>query len=450
MKSNKSVSITPVADSQCHAATIAIDLPGDKSLTHRCIMLACISRGSFLLKEVSLGLDCLATMAVFRQLGCKLTLQGNDLVIQSPGWQKWSPQNLELDCQNSGTTARLLMGLFSGLENFIVVLDGDESLRSRPMSRITDFIDLAEGKYEYLAEKGYLPIKIIGSPLKNVEYHFSQASAQVKSAVMLSTLGGSKQQVRLPLGGRNHSELIMPKVGFAIDIETDQTHELIQVSYTQQDSWPKETLVPADPSALVFWLIILPSLKPKTKMVFSHVLLNPTRTAFFSVCAELGFEFDWQEPLENSIETVANLTVTYHNQKPSVSEQIWDGSLMIDEVPALASIALSTGKSIRFDKVEELRIKESDRLKKIRELVEIFGGLSQYKDGILTIASSREQTPKGVIDLGEDHRIVMCGVALTVAIKGSLTIQNGECASVSYPDFYRSLVKLQVANIDYQ
>ena len=419
-------------------------LPGDKSISHRSVIAACLARGDTKIFGLQRGEDCLATIEIFTELGCDIDLSHPDFVlVRSRGWESFD-KNLDFNfnAKNSGTTARLLMGLFACIPGLRTTLSGDESLSKRPMDRVVTLLQNIGADIQYLGIKGFLPLTISGKKLEPGSHQFGRASAQVKSAVMFASTSGAKQTITMPAGARDHTEKLLPYLGFEIDVKKDKT-ETVSAVLQKPVHVLGEYQVPSDPSAMIFWLIALPSLPPYTKMHFRNVLKNPTRTQYLKVLKQLGFTVEWSNTAVKFGESRGDLQFTYHNQT-LLSEISVDGKWCIDEVPALAAVATVAKKALSFRNVEELRIKESNRLDKTIELVRLFGAKAVYQDQHLKVSGQSLIKPKAEFASLGDHRLVMSYIMLCFSANSKNKVDSLGAHKVSYPHFLFELKKLGV------
>ncbi len=429
------------------AKELYIDLPGDKSISHRSIIAACIINGETKIYGLQQGEDCLATIEIFQSLGCEFDSSNSEFVlVTSKGLRGFDlSKPYEFDARNSGTTARLLLGLLSCIPGLQASIKGDESLSARPMDRVVDLLQNIGADIKYLGNEGFLPVSVLGKKLKVGEHLFYRASAQVKSAILLASSFGSRQSITLATGSRDHTEKLLPFLGYQVNIsQSDQ--ETVSAVLEKPCTALGEYHVPRDPSAMIFWLIALPVLNETLQMCFKCVLKNATRTYYLQIIKQLGFSFEWKDLNEKHGETRGDLFVTYHNQISSklVDEIIVDGTKCIDEVPALSAIATVAGKTLIFRNVEELKIKESNRLDKTIELARLFGAKASYMNKELRIEGRELINSDAFFHSLGDHRLVMSYVMLCFAANSKNKVDSLGAHKVSYPHFLNELKKLGV------
>ena len=294
-----------------------------------------------------------------------------------------------------------------------------------------------------LGENGFLPVRISGKKLEFGCHQFDRASAQVKSAMLLASTSGAKQSITLPVGSRDHTENILPHLGYDVDTHLSNL-ETVSAVLTKPVSVLHEYTVPTDPSAMIFWLIVLPIL-PSKKMKFKSVLRNPTRTRYLNILEQLGYSFEWKNTHDSHGESRGDISATYHNQGAVDEGPIQvDGKWCIDEIPALSAIATVAGKTLLFQNVEELKLKESNRLDKTIELVRIFGAEAVYENQSLRVVGRLLMNSEAVFASLGDHRLVMSYIMLCFASNSKNKVDSLGAHKVSYPQFMFELKKLGV------
>ncbi len=401
--------------------------PSDKSLTHRALIFGALaneSSQSTIINNPLMGEDCLNTRAILQKLGKNSTIGQHSISIPSNG--KLSGTELVLDCGNSGTTMRLLSGLFAGISGLKVELIGDDSLSRRPMGRVVK--PLRQMGADIFGETA--PIKISGKQLSGIDYQSPVASAQIKSAILLAGLNASSEvTISEPYKSRDHTERMLTSLGVKLEYPDDKT-----VKLKPGQSWdPFEFNVPGDISSAAFWLVAA-SLFANSKVMLTEVGINPTRSGILDVLQQVGvlvtqsnFRSELGEPVADlEISSVADL------QPFTISGDLVPK--LIDEIPVLCILATQCqGTSIVSD-AAELRVKETDR-------ISIIG------DGLLRMGANVELRPDGLvihgstplngiqIDSRGDHRIGMSFAIAASIAQGKTEILNSHSIKTSYPNF---------------
>jgi 3-phosphoshikimate 1-carboxyvinyltransferase len=401
--------------------------PGDKSISHRALILGAIAAGQSRLRGLSTGADVASTARCLRSLGADL--EGSNM--NGRGMRGLRQAAGMLDCGNSGTTMRLLAGVLAAQE-FSSELTGDESLRRRPMDRVVAPLR------EMGANAEWPPLRVGGGqqPLHGIEYTQPVASAQVKSAILLAALfAGGTTTVIEPLPTRNHTELMLRAMGADVKVEG------LRVSIGRTESLaPLDMDIPADFSAAAFWLVA-GGLTSDSRLRVLGVGVNPTRTAFAGVLAGSGFQIAFSNERAAGGELVADLEV-----RPASSLRPFDvsGPLaaeLIDELPVLAVAATQVpGRSLIAD-AAELRVKESDRITAMATGLAAMGADITAEDDGWTIRGRRELEGARVSSFG-DHRVAMALAVAGLLANGITEIEGAECVEISYPGFFDQLESL--------
>lgn len=406
-----------------------VRLPGDKSITHRAVFLGGVASGVSRVTGGSSARDVAASVAAMRTLGVEISGNGGELVVSGKGLHGLtggSEQDpLAIRCGNSGTTARLLMGLLCGAgvaARFI----GDHSLNSRPMERVAGPLRSAGARI--ICSGRTLPCLVGGGALRPFSYTLPVASAQVKSALLLAALFVRGEcTVVEPMRTRDHTERMLLAMGADLRRTGDRIvlrggHEL----------GPLSLQVPGDVSSAAFFTAAA-LLCPGSRLVLRDVLLNPTRTAVLQVLRRMGAHLE-VEPIRSQPEPAGNLTVTYSKLR-GVRVSGTQIPLLIDEIPVIAACALFARGKTEVRDARELRVKESDRIAAVVQMVRSFGGrIRELGDGFVVQGGSPLH-PAGV-DSHLDHRISMAASVIACAVRGASRISRAEAASVSFPEFF--------------
>lgn len=418
----------------------SLSVPGDKSISHRIAMLASIASGPSRITGLASSADCKATLDCIRKLGVAVEDNGSELVIRGEGLFGYRPsaQVVDLDAGNSGSTIRMLSGLLAG-QRFTSRIDGDASLRRRPMARIVEPLSLMGAQIEAV-ELDFPPLTIHGQKLKAIKYASRVASAQVKTCVLLAgLLAEGRTSFSEPARSRNHTELMLKELGASINIHSSGSvsiegrHELNAIDYQ----------VPGDISSASFF-IAAATVLPGSKLLLKDVNLNPTRTAFLDVLAQLGARIQPKNVREQHGELVGDLVVSSHRLSTGPHGIILSGPIIpniIDEIPMLAVVATQVEGRIEVRDAKELRVKESDRIRTVAQGIRALGGeIEEAEDGFSI--SGPQRLTGGRVNSAGDHRIAMAFSIAGLIADGTTEIEGADCASVSFPGFYESLAML--------
>jgi 3-phosphoshikimate 1-carboxyvinyltransferase len=404
-------------------------VPGDKSISHRALILASIARGSSRIEHILDSADVRSTAEALRTLGADVPQLSPNLYVQ--GREMHSPTR-PLDCGNSGTTARLLSGVVAGA-GLKATFAGDASLSRRPMRRIAEPLR-AMGADVELAPHGGLPMSVDGQRLHGIEYESSVASAQVKSAILLAALlARVRARVSEPHLSRDHTERMLKARG--VDVRSvGTTVELAPA----QEIQPLDVHVPADPSSAAFF-VALALLADEGELLLPDVCLSETRIGFLAALRRMGGDIQIRDRREEGGETVGTIVArpsTLHGIEISAGEV----PSMIDELPLFACVAArgKTGTESIVRGASELRVKESDRIATlVRNLQRLGATIEELPDGFRVIGS---RTPlRGRIETHADHRIAMSFGILGALPGNQVEIDDPECVTVSYPAFWEDL-----------
>ena len=410
-------------------------VPGDKSISHRGVMLGSLAQGTTAVTNFLEGADCLSTINCFRSMGIDISRTEKEILIHGQGLHGLSAPSSCLDVGNSGTTMRLLSGILAG-QRFSSELTGDASIRKRPMTRVIAPLSLMGGCVESLSGNGLAPLRITGRPLKGMHYQSPVSSAQVKSCVLLAGLYADGQtSVTEPFLSRNHSELMLRSFGAKISSKgTTATVEPEPILIGQKVE------VPGDISSAAYF-IAAALLIPGSELLIQNVGINPTRDGILKVCASMGAKIEILNSHTCCGEEVADLLVRHSSLKGTVIE----GALiptLIDELPVLSVLAaFAEGTTIIRD-AQELKVKESNRLDiMVHHLTAMGADVEPTEDGM--IITGGKPLHGGVLDSYLDHRIAMAFAVAGMAAEGETEITRADCVDISYPDFYKDLEKLK-------
>lgn len=412
-----------------------INIPGDKSISHRSVMFAALASTPVVIKNFLYAQDCLSTVSCMQALGAKIEKdESNNLHVLGQGLLGLKePENI-LDAGNSGTTLRLLSGILVG-QSFFSVLTGDASLRSRPMARVVTPLTMMGGNIKGRQGAKYVPIAIMKSKadkIHGIEYTMPMASAQVKSAILLATLFASSPSIITePYVSRDHTELMLET--FGVQVKREGTS--VSINPVDELHAPAEICVPGDISSAAFWLVGA-TIIPNSHLILKNVGINPTRTGILDILKEMGADITIENRRFSGAEPVADLVV----QSAELKGAVIDGAIiprLIDEIPILSVAALfAKGKTI-IRGAEELRVKETDRLKAVAsELGKMGAIITETDDGL--IINGPQELRFADCDSYHDHRMAM-SLAIAGSASQGVSIHKPDCANISYPNFFATL-----------
>lgn len=421
--------------------TGALELPGDKSISHRYAMLAALAEGTSELRHFSAAADCHSTLGCMKALGAEVKIDKDTVRVTGRGAQGLKSSWRALDAENSGTTMRLLAGILAG-QNFSSKLTGDDSLQKRPMKRV--IAPLREMGADIRGrEDNFAPLEIHAAKLHAIDYQMPMASAQVKSAVLLAGLfAGGVTSVTEPARTRDHTEIALEEFGASIEKngQTVRVHGL-GAGNGGGKLIAKSLNVPGDLSSAVFFLAAA-SLFPDSNVLIHNVGLNPTRTAILDVFAEMGASIEMLGLKSSQGEVIGDLAVKGGSLKGGViaGKRI---PLVIDELPMLAALGPYTEEGIEIRDAAELRVKESDRISALAENLRRMGASVEERPDGLKVAGRNAAKLRGAeIDPRGDHRIAMAFAVAGLAAEGSTVVREADCAGVSFPAFFAELNRL--------
>ena len=414
-----------------------IRVPSDKSVSHRAVILGSLARGKTRIRKWLTSEDTLATLNIIRSLGTQVEREGGDLVVEGRNFEFEEPKNV-LDAKNSGTTARILMGVLSTQE-FFSVITGDESLRNRPMGRVTEPLRRMGASIDGREGGERLPVAVRGGKLKGLDHFNEKSSAQVKSALLIAGLRAEgRTSVTEPVKSRDHTERMLR--AFGVEVEESKTERGFCVSVGGGKTLEgTEILCPADPSSASFFVALC--LLSGGELTLEEVLVNPTRDGFFRKVKEMGAEVRYENLREVSGEPVADIYVRYSGRLKGVKVLPEEVPSLIDEIPILAVLmALAEGTS-EVRGARELRFKETDRISVVVENLRSMGAkVEELEDGFVIEGVERLRGSR--IRTRSDHRIAMAFTVAGLVAEGETLIDDPECVRVSYPDFFVDLKKV--------
>jgi 3-phosphoshikimate 1-carboxyvinyltransferase len=410
-----------------------VRVPGDKSISHRALILAALSRGKSRITHILASADVQSTAEVLRTLGAAIPMLSSDLTVTGQQARYLQSSARPLDCGNSGTTTRLMAGVVAGA-GLTATFVGDASLTRRPMRRVAEPLR-AMGADVELAEHGGLPMRIRSKPLRRIEWESQVASAQVKSAILLAALvGGVRARVSEPHLSRDHTERMLAARG--VDIRTDGTTIEIAAGQVLR---PEDVRVPADPSSAAFFMA-LASLADAGELRIPDVCLNDTRTGFLRVLRRMGAAIDTVDLRIDAGEPVGTIVARPARLKGVVitSEEV---PSLIDELPLFACLAARAHGESVVRGASELRVKESDRIATIvANLNRLGADAEELPDGFKVMGGRGPL--RGRVETHADHRIAMSFGVLGALAGNEITVDDPACVAVSYPGFWDDLARV--------
>ncbi len=404
------------------------ELPGDKSITHRAIMLNSGVDGEAVITNALMGEDCVSTCRCMRALGAKIDVDGNTLRVKGATAFR---RGMELDCGNSGTTMRLLTGFVAG-KKIDAKLYGDASLSARPMGRIAE--PLSALGADVKTTDGHAPLFVAPAALHGAEISLKIASAQVKSALLLAGLSADGEvAVTEPVKSRDHTERMLKAMG--ADLQIDGNTATIRRSTLHS----LDVCVPSDISSAAYFMA-LGALKGKT--LCKNVGINPTRTGILKAFERLGVKYSLCNTRISGGEATADILVEKSDMR-AITLTAEDAPSMIDELPLVALLCAFADGESRIVGAQELRVKESDRIQTTTELIRNLGGdCEALPDGF--VIRGKKTLAGGAVRSYLDHRIAMTGAVGLIASENGGEIDTPECCEISFPDFFEKLdVKLR-------
>lgn len=426
----------------------SIRVPSDKSLSHRAVLFASLAQGTSNLRDVLPSDDVLSSIGAMRSLGAAIQAEegphGLNAVVTGFAGEPLRNKVHEIDCGNSGTTTRLLLGIVAGL-GVSAVLTGDESLSKRPMERVMKPLRAMGAQFE--SANGCLPVRVLPTNgLNAAHYDSPQASAQVKSACLLAGLQAQGvTSVTEPAKSRDHTELLLPAFGVPVEVEGLTAKVEGPAKLTAHDM-----TVPADPSSAAF-IAVAAAVTPGSDVTIEQVALNPTRAGAFEVLKRMGANIVCENERMEGAEPVGDVHVCY-KAEPLQGTTVTPEEIptLIDEIPILAVAAAHAEGLTVFQHAGELRVKESDRFQAILDGLRALGVKSEGVGDDLHVHGVGGRVPLA-FEQGEDsvemptyhdHRLAMTWHLEGMADDVNITLDDAECVSVSWPGFYADVAKL--------
>lgn len=411
-----------------------ISIPGDKSISHRAIMLGSLARGMTEVSNFLQGADCLSTIGCFRKMGVDIENNGNKILIKGNGLHGLKSPDSVLDVGNSGTTARLMSGILAA-QHFNCTVDGDASIRKRPMNRIIRPLSMMGADISCEYRNGCAPLIIRKSSLHGIHYDSPVASAQVKSSVLLAGLyADGKTSVTEPFLSRNHTELMFKY--FGIDINATGTTSTV---YTAGEFDGRKIIVPGDISSAAYF-IVAGLITPNSEIYLQNVGINPTRDGIIRVAKMMGGNIEIINEHNDGGEIFADIIV----RTSRLHGITIDGAIiptLIDEIPVICVLACFADGVTVIKDASELKVKESNRIDVMVNNLKAMGAdITGTDDGMIINGGARLHGAE--IDSRLDHRIAMSFAIAGINAEGATNIKDAHCVDISYPSFYYDLKAL--------
>ncbi|MCA1058336.1 3-phosphoshikimate 1-carboxyvinyltransferase [Rossellomorea aquimaris] len=410
-----------------------LQVPGDKSISHRSIMFGSVAEGKTVIHNFLMGEDCLSTISCFRKLGVEITVTQDEVIVYGNGWDHLKEPVDILDVGNSGTTTRLIMGILAG-RPFHSVLIGDSSIAKRPMKRVTEPLKKFGTVIDGRSEGNFTPLSIRGGNLKGIHYSLPVASAQVKSALILAGLqADGVTEIVEPQQTRNHTEKMILEFGGKIEKHGDTIK--VQGGQVLKGT---EIYVPGDISSAAFFMVAA-AIVPHSKVLLKNVGLNETRIGIVEVMKKMGASIEIVEHSKAG-EPIGDILV----QSSELTGIEIGGDLipsLIDEIPVIALLATQAkGKTVIRD-AEELKVKETNRIDAVvKELGKLGANIQGTEDGM--VIEGKTPLHGGEVHSWGDHRIGMTLAVASLLTESDVYLEDAEAVKISYPDFFEHINQL--------
>ena len=407
----------------------SFELIGDKSISHRAVMFSSISKGHNKISNFLMGEDCLSTISCFRKMGVDIQIDGKDVYVKGNGLYGLKRPKEILDVGNSGTTIRLMMGILAG-NKFDATLIGDNSIAKRPMKRVTDPLRLMGCNIEGKDDANYTPIKIYGGDLKAIDYHMPVASAQVKSALILASLYANDTSfIYEKVKSRNHTEIMLKSFGADINVEN------LKISVNPvNELFSQDIYVPGDISSAAF-IIVSALITKGSEVIIKNVGLNETRTGIIDVVKNMNGNIEIINERLVGGELVGDLLVRYTKDLCATTIDKDIIPRLIDEIPVIAVLATQAEGTTIIKDAQELKVKESNRIKSMVENLKILGAdIEELEDGM--IIKGKSKLNGGKIKTFKDHRIAMAFSTLNLISDEKIKLDDEDCINVSFPGYF--------------
>ncbi len=411
-----------------------IQVPGDKSISHRSIMFGAIAKGKTTVSGFLLGEDCLSTIECFRKLGVEIDVDGTNVTINSTGIDAWEEPKEVLYTGNSGTTTRLMLGILAGT-NLHTVMTGDASIGKRPMRRVADPLRLMGANISGRANGQFTPLAIQGTQLKAIDYSMPVASAQVKSAILFAGIRAEgTTTVRENEVSRDHTERMLKQFGGKLTVENG----VITIDGGQQLNGTHVD-VPGDISSAAFFLVA-GAIVPNSEITLKNVGVNPTRSGILEVFEKMGAKMTVEVEDQHAAEPTATIKIRTSQLEATTIE----GDIiprLIDEIPILALLATQANGKTVIRNAEELKVKETDRIEAVvTELKKLGANIEATDDGMIIEGPTKLHGAH--LNSYGDHRIGMMAAVAALITDSSIELDDAECIAVSYPTFFNDVSEL--------
>ncbi len=407
-------------------------IPGDKSISHRGLLFGALANGITQVEHILESGDVQSTARCLRQMGIKIEKSGFVTSVHGKGLLGFLKPSEILDCGNSGTTMRLLMGILAG-QNFEARLTGDSSLVKRPMKRVADPLRQMGARFE-LTNNDYAPLTVFGGALKGIDYDLKVASAQIKTAITLAgLLAQGTTTIRGEIHSRDHTEKLLNYFGVKMNVKPDH------VSITGGQALnAQKLLVPGDPSTAAFW-VGAAAIVPGGKVRMENISLNPTRIGFMKAVQRMGANISMKATMTEP-EPLGIIEASFGKLKGIRIEEV-EVPFLIDELPLLAVLATQAHGVTEVNGAEELRVKETDRIEAVATNLRAMGAkIETRKDGF--VIEGPQKLTGSKINSFHDHRIAMAFSVAALVCQGKNTIHGADCVGISYPEFFQTLKSL--------
>ena len=410
-----------------------IEIPSDKSISHRAVMFSALAKGKTKISNFSKGADCLSTLGIIKDLGIDTTFVDEKTLIING--KNFTPPKTSLNCGNSGTTMRLMSGILAG-QNFNCTLEGDASLSKRPMKRVIEPLSLMGAKIEHNDYRA--PLKIYGQKLSAINYESKIASAQVKSCILLAGLNADGKTIFTePYKSRNHTELMLEYLG--ANITTRQN----TVEIEQSELCSKDIEIAGDISSAAFFMVAA-CLVPNSDIIIKNVGLNPTRTGIIEVLQKMGADIEILDKKIVCKEEIGDIRIKTSALKGiEISGDIIPR--LIDELPVIAVLATQADGTTVIKDAQDLRNKEADRIScLVKELKKIGADIEETPDGFIINGAGKKKSLNGGVEVEcyHDHRLAMSLFVAGLICEKPLNIKDFQWVNISFPEFLELMGKL--------
>ncbi len=422
--------------SKINQLTGTLEIPGDKSISHRAVMFGSIANGKTEISNFLMGADCLSTVSCFRKMGVSIDVQEGYVTVEGNGFTGLKEPLEILDVGNSGTTTRLMMGILAGAP-FHSCIIGDESIAKRPMSRVTNPLRMMGAKIDGREDGQYTPLAVRGGNLQAIDYKSPVASAQVKSAILLAGLNTNNEETKVtePHKSRDHTERMLR--AFGVDVKEDEYSASIVGGQCLQAT---NIFVPGDISSAAFFLVA-GAIVPNSEILLKNVGINPTRTGILDVLEKMGATIEVTPKEGHTFEPVADILIKTSSLKGTTIS----GDLipkLIDEIPVIALLASQAEGETIIKDAGELKVKETNRIDTVvGELKKIGASIEATDDGMI-ITGKTKLTGNATVSSHGDHRIGMMLAIASCITEQPIELENANAIDVSYPTFFEHLDSL--------